>query len=504
MRLPVVGPNGVQMPPLPPSLSAPAPVGPLTMAAAVRIALRRNPQVLSAAKQVEVQQALLHADGATYYPQVSATGSYQHSAANHQTLQTAGAFGGTTSVVVVSTQDTMNTQLNVNQTIYDFDRRRFKLMADAQSLESVRQNLVLARLDVALAVRQAYLTVALDQALVVVNKQTVADQQEHLRQALGFYEIGTKARNEVTQARANLAQAQLNLIRAQGTLRAAWVSLNVAMGIAKDVTYRITVVPGEQLMLTLDRARLIAVAWARRPDLRALLAQMRSTLANFAYDHANRLPTLSFGASYGWSGFPSPLEQFWSVGTTLSWTLFDGGADHFAAEAARAQAASYACQIEQLRQQIYQQVESDFIKFEQGKAEVVAARISLENAEENYRIASERYQVGLGANVDYIDAQAQEAQARSDMATAESDLRTAKAQLEHDVGVSEITQLPPPAPPVRPDRVPDASRRAPEVTSPPPRSSRGASAPNGPTGRSERPETSPSPVKGSPLDERDH
>ena len=63
-------------------------------------------------------------------------------------------------------------------------------------------------------------------------KMTVRNRELLVRQARGFYEVGTRARIDVARAEANLYTARADLIAAENGVKIAWVTLRQRHGFA--------------------------------------------------------------------------------------------------------------------------------------------------------------------------------------------------------------------------------------------------------------------------------
>jgi outer membrane protein len=90
--------------------------------------------------------------------------------------------------------------LGLSQNVYDFGRRENKIQAAQEDLKSYSWSLRDTRLSIIDAIRQAYFGVLLAEKVVQVRKEDVERTKEHLRQAQGFYQVGLKAKIDVTQA----------------------------------------------------------------------------------------------------------------------------------------------------------------------------------------------------------------------------------------------------------------------------------------------------------------
>ena len=457
--------------------TAPAPVrARLTVSQAVANAQAQSPIIAAARKNVEVSVAQLNQAYSTYYPNLSLSSSYQHAYSESTVTVNGNSVDPSTGSLVfsksnktqASSRDTITGSTSLTQTLYDFGQRTLQVRAAEQNVAALKNQLAGKRNDVTLNVRQQFFSAFVNQVLVKINEQAVASNTEHVRQAEELYRAGTKARVDITMAQANLATARFNLVKAQGALRTAWVNLNVAMGAPRDTPYDLDLEQTDDVPVSLDTPRLLQIALARRPDLLALLAQMRATLCTLELQYRLNLPVFSASVSYGYTGVPSPLDVFWNGGVSLRWSVFNGFLTHYQASQYRAQAESQALQLENLRLTVFGQVENDCIAFEQARIAVDTAQVGVTNAQENYRLARERYAVGLGSSVDFIDAQTTLTQAQSNLATAQSDLRTARAQLERDTAVESIKDLPPPASPIVPERIPGSTLKLPDVPTPRP------------------------------------
>lgn len=459
-------------PPLPEdSQQPPAPTAPaaepavLTLQEAEARALAGHHRLAASRHNAEAAAQRVGQSASSLYPTVTATSSYSHTDvfgpdANSATVVTTPGAGSNIPVVVTGSSQrggarkSLNAGLTARQTLLDFSR--------PHQLEQARQNEEVAlaeldgiRQDVLLEVRKAWLTAFIDQTVLDIRRETVANREARLTQAQAFYKQGTKARIEVATAEADLAQARLAALQAETQLQVDWVALNVAMGRTSPSPYRLELEPEWDLVPELDGERILQTALARRPELRALQARLRGQLAALRALNAESLPTLSANATLQGSGAPTPLDGTWTVGASLNWSLFDGFLRQYRDGEARATARSLAEQFEQQRIAVYQEVTTRLVQVRQAAGQIQAARTSLEAARESHRLAAARYQVGVGSSLELSDAELALAQAQTDLASAANVLRTARAELSRAVGVENLAALPEPGEPVRLDPLPE-------------------------------------------------
>src|SRR5205823_7281276 len=67
------------------------------------------------------------------------------------------------------------------------------------------------------------------------------------------------------------------------------------------------------------------LAYANRPELRSLAAQMRAEAERVKAIEKDYLPKVTGSGSYTWSGSQYPLQQSWNFGAAVNLSLFNGG-----------------------------------------------------------------------------------------------------------------------------------------------------------------------------------
>ena len=190
----------------------------LTIEDAVRIGLENHPRIRAARERIGSQEAVLGQQMSAYYPTINFNNSYR-------TTNSSGTSGTSASAV-----DTYTSQANLNLTLYNFGKREGTVQAARETVDATREDFSTTAQDVVLSVKQAYYTYLTTQALVRVSQETVRNRELLVRQAQGFYEVGTRARIDVARAEANLYTARADLIGSENSVKIAWVTLRNAMG----------------------------------------------------------------------------------------------------------------------------------------------------------------------------------------------------------------------------------------------------------------------------------
>lgn len=432
----------------------------LTLEEAVSQALDNSPTLRSSQWSIVAAQDRTEETLTSIYPTISFSADLSHS----------GTIKSKSSSVIVNTTDTgagsmvidggsrsstsrLGATLSVRQVLMDLARKsrlRQSELSEAISMASFEA----ARQDVILQTRKAWFAAFIDQCIVDIRKEAIANKELRLEQANAMYKSGTKARIDIATAETDLANAKLQLIQAETKLKLDWVDLNAIMGLTEDEPYRLIADPYWEQMPELDDTKLVNAALSLRPELLSLQAQLRSQLTQLEIINASGKPSLSASASFGGSGSLTPFDYSWSVGIGLNWTIFDGFLRKYETNEATASAHALAESFEQKRIDIYKEVASSIVALRQAGAERDAAETTLAKAKENYRLASARYKVGVGSSVEVSDAELSLSQAETEAATASNKIRTAKADLIRAIGADDLENLPE-AEIITPDPLPD-------------------------------------------------
>ena len=417
--------------PAAPTPSPPAVVAKvLTLDECIAIALEAQPRIQAtlsdyAAARYRVNQAL-----APLLPQligsVSATRSESVSVSNSPTT-------GQTIQTPVSRQmgDTFLAQVQLSQLLFDFGKNLAATEAARKLAEVAVEDVELQRQLISLTVKEAYTNILFAQRLIRVQEQARQRAELNLRSAKGFFEVGTRPKSDVARAEVDIANARLDLIRARNALRTARVALNIAMAIDVDSPTQVE----DNLVfqaVSMDRAQLRGDALRQRPEYRQARLRVEAAEATERQTFRNFFPDVSGSGTYG--GSQPQLNETWTLGLTLSWSLFDGGGRIARYQEAQANLDAARARVKSAELDIIQTLEQAQIAVEEAQERIQAAQALVASAQENFRLAQGRFDAGVGTILDLTDAQLALTQAQSTETQALADYRIGLARLDRAVG----------------------------------------------------------------------
>ena len=291
-----------------------------------------------------------------------------------------------------------------------------------------------AKAQVKLDTITSYYTVLQTANLLEVNNQTVANMEEHLQSVQAKYDVGVVAKSDLLRSEVELANARQNAIKAENSYLLAKNSLLSNMMLD----------PGTELSLTeslqyqnydKSMADSLDLAKKNRPDIAQ--AQITVAIAATGIDLAKsgRLPSVSLGASNGWSEGVLPSNDNWTVGVSASWNLYDAGTTGAKIKQADASLTKAQEQARQIETVALLEVRQNYLSMAEAEKRLGTTDVAVSKAQEDLYIAREKYNAGIGTNLDVIDAQLALTQAKTNRIQALYDYNVSVAKLNKAIGM---------------------------------------------------------------------
>lgn len=390
----------------------------------VKIALENHPLIRYAMSNAEVYQSKIAQAWSNYFPTFSAGISY-----SRNDMQVANfAFP-------VQTYDMFYVP-NVSGNLLLFDFGKTKAQADIAktNYESAKYNLQNSINSVICSVKQAYYNLLFAQQQVQVYEDTVKDYTLHLEQANAYYRIGTKPKIDVLTAEYNLGNAKLNLIQAKNTLKIAYVQLSNAMGMPEYSTYDVT----DNLVqktydINVDNA--VKTAFETSPEL--LAAKKKADASELLVRSSKRAftPNVSGFAGYTRGGKKVDTDYGYQIGAQLNYSTVNLMLLKKQVDEAKATYKRDLADYENTKQTIYYQVKEAYINLVNSQESIGVAKLSMNQAKEQYDQASGRYKVGLGEAIELKDAETTYRNAQLNYYNTLLNYHVSAANLEKVIGI---------------------------------------------------------------------
>ncbi len=413
----------------------------LSMDLALRRALANHPDLKVAMANIESQEFAAVGATANRYP------SFSFNASAGQSGST-GQLGGI-DVIRTGIQRSYGFGISLNQQLLDFGRTRYRIKIAELELAATRLNYLRIRQNVINNVVQAYFNLLREAQGIEVALANVANAELLVGQARGFLEAGTRAKIELIRAEAALANAKFLLVQAQGGYGRALATLATALG--EDQLPREMPEPFALNLPDWDVDEVREMARRQRPDMVAQGVRVAQAEARVRAAKAEYFPIISAGAGYNWSDsvFP-PVNTSYNVGVQLSVPLINEPALSSAVGSAEADFKAAGATLESTELNVVEEATAALYTLREAVGSSESASEGLRAAEETFRLATERYRVGVGNSLEVSDAQralvearSLELQARYNVQTAIGNLLLTTGQLDGQAVLSQDLRLDP-------------------------------------------------------------
>ncbi len=270
-------------------------------------------------------------------------------------------------------------------------------------------------------VLRAYYGLLVAEAKREVNDEAVKMAEADVKRIRDLFDEGMVVQSDLLAAEVQLAEFRQQQIQAEGDIITATAALNTALGISADTPQKIA---GHLLERSFDIEKqdvLIRIALDNRPDFKRAELALKLSAERKRGTRAEYLPRVElFGAMGASSHGIKDGGSDYTVGASVTFTLFDVGRSARLKQARAAEAIS-AAEQEQKASQIRFEVIRAYQQFVSARERVAVAARVVEQAKEALRIVQDRYSEGLTTITEVLRAETTFVRARMTLLSARYD-----------------------------------------------------------------------------------
>ena len=295
--------------------------------------------------------------------------------------------------------------------------------------------------DYALKIQEAFWNFYNAQRITELVGKQLTSLNNNVADTKNFLDNGLVSLNDLLKLQVQQSNTELKLIEAKNSLDLARMNFNRVIGIALSSDTKIITPDIDSELISYNPGEIITEAKANRNELKALNKKVAATDEGITSATSTWFPNIYlFGDIY----YANPnqriqpaMDQFddtWNVGLSLNWDLWDWGltsSKSTQAEQLKIQTeASLAQLIEAIEIEVYQA----YLNYNKSKDIIIVSQKAVEQAEENYRITKEKYDVQLATSSELVDANVYLLQAQTTLTNSLVDFELAKVKLEKAIG----------------------------------------------------------------------
>jgi outer membrane protein len=325
-------------------------------------------------------------------------------------------------------------------TIFDGGNNLFNYRLAGANLDAAGAADVSARYGVALNVKTQYFAVLAAREQLAAAQRSLEEANQQLAVYVAKMLAGAATRADSLNGALQVGNAKLAILNAQNSLANANAALT--RYVASPVT--VTAVAGDTAdvgTIGVDEGSLTKMA-LEGPAIRSAVASLAASQAGHKVATTNYLPTVSATGQYNQNpkatqGFlfgGGPTSTATSFGISLSYSIFNRWQDQQTLINARIAEDNASANLRDARFLAQQNLTSYLVNYQTAQQTIALQFLQITSAQENLRVAQQRYGLGTALQVDVTTAQAALDQARFNLINARLQARTAKANIEALIG----------------------------------------------------------------------
>lgn len=389
----------------------------LTLDECIATALNTHPDLVAAASRINSKNAAVGQAASGTRIQVSAGSSYTRN----------------DNSVVKNSSGSYNTNVQASQSILDWGRSGLQIDAAKIEMDATTSDFLAARDTIITNVRAAYYGLNLSLRRYEVARTRYANFDQRLGWAKTYYQVGTKAKIEVTKAESDLANSRLVLVKAESAIEQSRSELAAAMGIPMQRIADVKdLLDYEEWGVPVEDA--VERALNGRPELAAQKKRVDYAKTNLQLQMKGMSPSISATAGYNLYGSAPFDENGWSAGLSLSVPLFDGGLTRSKIEGAQADMTTASAQYDSMANSVTLEVRKAWESLREANQSLQASMESERYAKETLELAQGRYKAGAGDSLEISDSVESYATSQTNTILALYDCKYAQLNLEKAMG----------------------------------------------------------------------
>ena len=311
----------------------------------------------------------------------------------------------------------------------------------AYQAEAAQSDVVKEKAELILGIKTAYWSVYRAGEVRLLAEENVAQVETHLRDVENLARQGMATVNDVLKVKLQVANFKILLSDAANNLRLATIAFNSTVGLPleTDITIGSPLSTVAKASGSLDT--FLRTALTNRPELVGMDFRLKAADAAVVAASGGWFPQIFLNGNYYYARpnqrvIPS-VDKFndtWDFGISLQFDLWNNLSTLHQTSQAKAQREQVWDALGTMRDGVILEVTQSHLGFEQARERIKLSELSVQQANENYRMAAEKFKAGVMTSSDLLDAEVMLLQSKLQLTNALVERELAEARLEKVVG----------------------------------------------------------------------
>lgn len=309
-----------------------------------------------------------------------------------------------------------------NKTSLQISANLFNGMSDYNTIKKQEQN-IQAQDDVVLktqsevkyGIKKLYTKILLSKALLETSEQSARLLELQLEQANQFYKQGISAKNNVLSVEVSLASAKLDKNSYVTQLRYLLATLELLLEERIDL---LELKDLQSCEVELDYDQLSLIIFEHHQEYKKMQKQEQALLFDIQSAKGNYYPRIDLNLGGDVVAGSQNYTQA-KINLAITLNLFNGLKDASLIESKRYELLSLQSKMQAYKKQILSELKKAVGDFNLAKDQYLLSKKTIQSAQENYRIVSNRYKQNLENATALLDAELMLKTARANLLQAQ-------------------------------------------------------------------------------------
>jgi outer membrane protein TolC len=401
-----------------------------TLEEAWNVAFENNHLIKSAKANTSASEQQLYAAQGQRFPELNLRSGYTQL---NETPAAKATFAGQTAVFDTTQAGSVRAQAMASVPIFTSGRISHHIDAADATFQAAQHNETSSVLSIKMQVSAAYISVLRRQGSVLVAQSHVQSLAAHQHDVQHLFDEGVVAKNDWLAANVELANAQQLLLQSENQLDIGRAQYNQVLD--RNLAEPVNLIPQFPQIPSGHLTELSSNAATQRPELVVLSKQIEALEQQAKSVAAGAWPQLAVNGGYQYQENRYQAHQgLWMVNVGMEWKLFDGSTRHDS-DALNRKAIALKEQLEDLNSMIQLQVRQAYLDVQEAQQRIEVSRQAIQQADENLKVTTDRYQQGLATNTEVLNAEELRTRTHDNFNHASYDVALATLQLRYAMGV---------------------------------------------------------------------
>lgn len=412
----------------------------LTLQQSIELGLKNSKDLIISKSRVVGAKEKINEFGSQMLPQLKFNASYAR-LSDVIPFQITTPFSPTPIKIADPVLNNYQLKLSLQQPLFTGFRLSSLKNAAEYNFEAVNFEYKSSINDYALKIQEAFWNFYNAEQIVELTSEQLTSLNNNVADTKNFLDNGLVSLNDLLKLQVQQSNTELKLIEAKNNLDLARMNFNRVIGVSLNSDIKIITEEFGSDLINYNPDEILAEAKSNRNELKALEKKVAAIDEGITSANSTWFPNVYLFSDFYYANpnqriFPqrNQFDDTWDVGVSLNWDLWDWGLTSSKSTQAEQLKIQTETSLAQLTEAIEIEVYQAYLNYNKSKDKITVSKKAVEQAEENYRITKEKYDVQLSTSSELVDAQTYLLAAKTNLTQALVEYELSKVKLYKSVG----------------------------------------------------------------------